>query len=131
MSAMARPSRKHKKPAAAPASRLRRAAADIALVVLAVAAIGLFVAVKIVGGRGDGANAPDGKKEVSAASPSIGPDGSGLSDAFADLEAGPDEYDGDDDPLAGPAIVSDPYAARPFSPVDDARWRHRRGRRRS
>ena len=118
MSAMARPSRKHRKPAAGPASRLRRAA-DIALVVLAVGAVGLFVAVKIVGGRGDGAKAPDKKTTAGAASPSIGPDGSGLSDAFADLEAGPDEYDGDDDPLTGPAMVSDPYAARPFSPVDD------------
>ena len=127
MSAMARPARKSRK-RASPTSRLRRAA-DISLIVLALAAIGLFVAVKFIGGRpGDGkaangANGANGAGAV-AASSSIGPEGApGPAGDFADLEAGPDEFegDGDDEPLAGPAIVSDPYAARPFSPVDDPR----------
>lgn len=123
MSGMARPARKRKRPST-PASRLRRTA-DISLLILAVAAIGLFVAVKIIGGRDDAAERPNGKNVAGTAdASSIGPEGaSGPSGVFADLEGGPDEFegDGDEDPLAGPAIVSDPYAARPFSPVDDPR----------
>ena len=143
MSGMAKPMRRRSKKGPSPAaslpaapepsprpterslSRLRRAA-DIALVVLALAAIGLFVATKIIGGRADGTNGPNGKNGngVGAPSSSIGPEGgSGPTGAFADLEAGPDEYEGDvdNDPMLGPAIVSDPAASRPFSPVDDPR----------
>jgi len=124
MSAMARPARKSRKHAS-PTTRLRRAA-DISLIVLALAAIGLFVAVKFIGGRAGDGKAASGANGAGAgaASSSIGPEGaSGPSGEFADLEAGPDEFEGngDDQPLAGPAIVSDPYAARPFSPVDDPR----------
>lgn len=124
MSPMARPARKSKR-SRSPSSRLRRAA-DLSLLVLGLAAIGLFIAVKIVGGRaGDpgAANGQSGDGAGSAAS-SIGPEPApNLSGPFADLEAGPDEFDGgaDDEPIAGPAIVSDPAAARPFSPVDDPR----------
>ncbi|NTU51296.1 MAG: hypothetical protein HGA94_02525 [Candidatus Aminicenantes bacterium] len=122
MSGMARPARKRKRPST-PASRLRRAA-DISLLILAVAAIGLFVAVKIIGGRDDPAASPNGKNVAGTAdASSIGPEGaSSPSGVFADLEAGPEEFegDGDEDPLAGPAIVSDPYAARPFSPMMSA-----------
>ncbi len=106
-------------------TRLRRAA-DVALVILALAAVGLFIAVKIIGGRTAGpgsANVQDGSG-AGAASSSIGPESaSDLSGPFADLESGPDEYegDGDDEPIAGPAMVSDPAATRPFSPVDDPR----------
>jgi len=143
MSSMARPMRRRSKKALSPAaglpaapepsarlterslSRLRRAA-DIALIVLALAAIGLFVATKIIGGRADGTNGLNGKNGNGAGAPSssIGPEGgSGQTGAFADLETGPDEYEGDigDDPMLGPAIVSDPAAMRPFSPVDDPR----------
>ena len=105
---------------ARPGRRLRRAA-DIALIVLALGAAGLFVATKIVGRRTAGSN---GQSEPVAASSTIGPETTASPSAeFADLEAGPDEFDGatGDEALAGPAIVSDPYAARPFSPVDDAR----------
>lgn len=127
MSGMARPVRK-KTGSKRPSSRLRRAA-DIALIVLALAAIGLFVATKIIGGRADvanGTNGPNGKSGngAGAASSSIGPEGGPSSTGvFADLETGPDEFEdeADDDPLLGPAIISDPYAARPFSPVDDPR----------
>jgi CubicO group peptidase (beta-lactamase class C family) len=123
MSGMARPARKRKRPST-PASRIRRAA-DISLLVLALVAIGLFVTVKIIGGRNDAVGPPNGKSVAGTADAStIGPEGaSGPSGVFADLEAGPDEFegDGDENPLAGPAIVSDPYAARPFSPVDDPR----------
>jgi len=123
MSAMARPAKRSKR-RSSPSSRLRRSA-DVALVVLALAAIGLFVAVKIIGGRADAPGAANGGNGTGGAdveSSSIGPEGApDLSGPFADLEAGPDEYDGDDEPIAGPAIVSDPYAARPFSPVDDPR----------
>ncbi len=122
MSAMARPAKRPKGPRS-PKARLRRSA-DIALVVLALAAVGLFVAVKIVGGRGGSAGAAGGRSGSGAEPSTIGPEsGSGLSADFADLETGPDEFEGsvDDEPLAGPAIVSDPYAARPFSPVDDPR----------
>ena len=104
-------------------ARLRRSA-DIALVVLGLAAVGLFVATRIIGGRPDVAGSPDGKSGGAAASATIGPDnGSGTGGLFADLEPGPEEFegDGDDDPILGPAMVSDPYAARPFSPVDDPR----------
>jgi CubicO group peptidase (beta-lactamase class C family) len=104
-------------------ARLRRAA-DISLLVLALAAIALFVAVKIIGGRADVESGPVRKNGNGAASSSIGPEnGSGPAGEFADLESGPDDLEGDadDDPLAGPVIVSDPSAARPFSPVDDAR----------
>lgn len=124
MSPMARPVRRSKRPSS-PSPRLRRAA-DITLVVLALAAVGLFVAVKFIGGRPGGGQAANGANGAgpAAASMSIGPEGaSGLAGEFADLEPGPDEFEGngDDEPLAGPAIVSDPYAARPFSPVDDPR----------
>lgn len=134
MTAMARPAKNKNKnnnttQPGKSSSRLRRAA-DIALIVLALAAVGLFVATKIIGGR-DGAvsevaMAANGKngKGVGAASSSIGPEGaSGQAAEFADLETGPDEFEGDasDEPMHGPAIVSDPSAARPFSPVDDAR----------
>jgi CubicO group peptidase (beta-lactamase class C family) len=110
-------------------SRLRRAA-DISLIILAVGAIGLFVATKIIGGhdgvKGGPAAAVNGKngKGAGPASTSIGPEGaSEQTGDFADLEAGPEELEGDaaDEPLAGPVIVSDPAAARPFSPIDDAR----------
>src|SRR4030042_2472687 len=79
-----------------PSSPLRRAA-DIALIVLALAAIGLFVATKIIGGRADvanGTNGPNGKNGngSGAASSSIGPEGGpGSTGVFADLETGPDE----------------------------------------
>ncbi|HSA94847.1 MAG TPA: serine hydrolase domain-containing protein [Acidobacteriota bacterium] len=128
MSPMARPVKKPRsRKTSIPALRLRRAA-DIALVVLALAAVGLFVAVKFLGGPGGTdrtANGTNGAGAPAAASSStIGPEnGSAPSGEFADLEAGPDEFEGDDEgePLPGPAIVSDPYAARPFSPVDDPR----------
>jgi CubicO group peptidase (beta-lactamase class C family) len=106
-----------------PAARLRRAA-DIALVVLALCAIGLFVAVRIIGGRAEGPTGTNGTNATQAPTATIGQETpSSPSAEFGDLEAGPDEYEGgaDDEPLAGPVIVSDPYAARPFSPVDDAR----------
>jgi CubicO group peptidase (beta-lactamase class C family) len=127
MTAMARPARKRTRPGNR-ASRLRRAA-DTALIVLAIGAIGLFVATKIIGGRPDvpqsanGTNAKSGNG-AGAPSTSMGPEfGSGLPGEFDDLEPGPDEFEGEDggEPMAGPAIVSDPYAARPFAPVDDAR----------
>src|SRR5512143_2542188 len=115
MSGMARPAKRR---------RLSRTA-DIALIVLAVAAIGLFVAVKIVGGRGGSGKAPNGHaSQTAGGSSTIGPEnGAATAGEFADLEPGPDEFEADpsDEPLAGPAIVSDPYASRPFSPVDDAR----------
>lgn len=128
MSAMARPIKK-KTPAGKPRRRLRRAA-DIALIALAVVAIGLFAAVKIIGGRSESsagpgaaptANGANGARPVAA---SIGPEGSaGLADDFGDLETGPDDLDTDDagEPMPGPAMISDPSAARPFAPVDDAR----------
>jgi len=103
--------------------RLRRAA-DIALIALAVGAVALFVAVKIIGGRAPGPPAPDGANGQGAPTSTIGPETTASPSAeFADLEAGPDEFDSgaEDEPLAGPAIVSDPSAARPFSPVDDPR----------
>jgi CubicO group peptidase (beta-lactamase class C family) len=103
--------------------RLRQAA-DIVLVVLALAAIGLFVAVKIIGGRADGPAAGSATNGQGASASTLGPETTSSPSAeFADLEAGPDEFDSgaEDEPLAGPAIVSDPYAARPFSPVDDPR----------
>ena len=108
-----------------PGKRLRQAA-DIALIVLALGAIGLFVATKIIGGR---PGTPDGLNRnaangAGAPASSIGPEeASAPAGEFADLESGPDEFEGESggEPLAGPAIVSDPYAARPFSPVDDAR----------
>jgi CubicO group peptidase (beta-lactamase class C family) len=116
---------KTRRRSARPGARLRRAA-DIALVVLALGAVALFVATRIIGGRPAVPNGPDGKNGngAGAASSTIGPDDpSGPAAEFADLETGPDEFEGDpgDAALAGPAIVSDPYAARPFSPVDDAR----------
>jgi CubicO group peptidase (beta-lactamase class C family) len=101
-----------------------RRAADITLIVLGLATVGLFVATKIIGGRADVAGSPDGKNANGAALSSIGPEGgSGPPAEFADLESGPDELDGDagEEPLPGPSIVSDPNAARPFSPVDDPR----------
>jgi len=128
MSPMARPVKRSRSGKTFPAaSRLRRAA-DISLIVLALAAVGLFVAVKFLGGPDGKGKAPNGTNgagaPAAASSSTIGPDGaSGPSGEFADLEAGPDEFEADDagEPLPGPAIVSDPYAARPFSPVDDAR----------
>jgi CubicO group peptidase (beta-lactamase class C family) len=140
MSAMARPVKR--KPAKAPVpsvgvpsapgapagrrppsrARLRRSA-DIALVVLGLVAVGLFVAVKIIGRRPDAGSAAAGKAGAAAAISTIGPDNANGQGGFADLESGPDEFeaDGEDDLLLGPAMVSDPYAARPFSPVDDPR----------
>ncbi|MGE5742188.1 MAG: serine hydrolase domain-containing protein [Candidatus Aminicenantes bacterium RBG_16_66_30] len=103
-----------------------RRAADIALIVLAVGAIGLFVATKIIGGRpgaSGGLNANAGNGAGVPAS-SIGPEEpSPAAGEFADLESGPDEFEGDSngEPMAGPVIISDPYAARPFAPVDDGR----------
>jgi len=128
MSAMARPAKnksRNKPSPGRPVSRLRRAA-DIALIVLALGAIGLFVATKIIGGRSGVPAALNGRAEngAGAGAPSIGPDATaGPADEFADLETGPDEFEGgaEGEPLAGPAIVSDPSAARPFSPVDDPR----------
>ncbi|HPW17485.1 MAG TPA: serine hydrolase domain-containing protein [Candidatus Aminicenantes bacterium] len=122
MSAMARPAKKRTRRTGPPAARLRRAA-DIALAVLALAAVGLFVAVKFIGGRPGGGQAANGAGPA-AASSSVGPEGASFpAGEFADLEPGPDEFEGngDDEPLPGPAIVSDPSAARPFSPVDDPR----------
>jgi CubicO group peptidase (beta-lactamase class C family) len=141
MSGMARPVKRksHKGPrpavglpsAPGPAPRRERSgltlrrAADITLIVLALAAVGLFVATKIIGGRADVAGGPNGKiGNDAAASSSIGPEGgSGPTADFADLESGPDELEGDagEEALLGPSIVSDPNAARPFSPVDDPR----------
>jgi CubicO group peptidase (beta-lactamase class C family) len=125
MRGMARPARRKTKSKTS-SSRLRRAA-NIALVLLGLAAIGLFVATKIIGGRDGVAAGPNGKDASGAGAPaasSIGPEGlSSPSGVFADLESGPDEFDGEagDDALPGPAMISDPYAARPFSPVDDPR----------
>src|SRR4030043_523114 len=93
MSGMARPVRK-KTGSKRPSSRLRRGG----------------------GGRPPRAGPPP--------PPPLGPEGGPSSPGvFADLETGPDEFEdeADDDPLLGPAIISDPYAARPFSPVDDPR----------
>jgi CubicO group peptidase (beta-lactamase class C family) len=121
MSAMARPMKKS--PPRRSGSRLRRAA-DVALGVLGVAAIGLFIVTRIIGDRADGLGGPNGKNGTGAgaAALSVGPEnGSEQNGAFADLEPGPDEDEGDDDPILGPAILSDPAAARPFSPVDDPR----------
>ena len=124
MRGMAKPARK-RTARATPASRLRRAA-DISLVLLGLAAVGLFVAVRVVGRR-DGpaaAAAPGEAGGAGAAASSIGPPGSsGPTGVFADLESGPDEFEdeGGGEPLPGPAMVSDPYAARPFSPVEDPR----------
>lgn len=115
MSGMARPAKRQ---------ALRRAA-DIALIVLGLAAIGLFVAVKIIGGRDSVIKAPNGHAAQAAGGPAtIGPEsGPSAAGEFADLEPGPDEFDAgrNDEPLAGPAIISDPYASRPFSPVEDPR----------
>jgi CubicO group peptidase (beta-lactamase class C family) len=124
MSGMARPVHK-KKASRKPAPRWRRAA-DIALIVLALAAVGLFVLTKTIGRRSGDPDVLNGKNggADAAATSSIGPEGApGPSGDFADLETGPDEFESgaDDDPLPGPSIVSDPSAARPFSPVDDAR----------
>jgi len=110
---------------ARPKNRLRRAA-DIALVVLALGAAGLFVATRIIGGRSDDANGANGgpANRAGASSATIGPEGvSGSFGDFADLETGPEEFEGEDggEPMPGPAIVSDPYATRPFAPIDDAR----------
>ena len=124
MSAMAKPARRRTKPVMR-VPRLRRAA-DLALIILALGAIGLFIATKIIGGRPE---APDGlpgnaAQGAGAFSSTIGPEApSAPAGEFADLESGPDEFEGDSggEPMAGPAIVSDPSAARPFSPVDDAR----------
>ena len=118
----AKPDPAHRRPAR-PSVRLRRAA-DIVLITLGLAAIGLFIAVKIIGGRTEGPAGPNGKNGTGAPTSSVGPETTSSPSAeFADLEAGPDEFEGGaaDEPLAGPAIVSDPYAARPFSPVDDPR----------
>jgi CubicO group peptidase (beta-lactamase class C family) len=121
---MARPARKRSKSGRRPA-RLRRTA-DVALVALALVAIGLFVATKVIGGRPGAGTARNPGAENGAGAPSstIGPGSpTGPAGDFADLEAGPDEFEADEggEPLAGPAIVSDPYAARPFAPVDDPR----------
>jgi CubicO group peptidase (beta-lactamase class C family) len=123
MSAMARPMKK--RPSKGGGSRLRRAA-DIALIVLGVAAIALFVVTKIIGDRADGPDGANGKSGNGAGTPvsSMGPEAPAVTGGvFADLEPGPDEFEGDgeDDPILGPAILSDPSAARPFSPVDDPR----------
>lgn len=135
MSAMARPVKRRSKkapsravappappgPAKLPASRWRRAA-DIILIAMGLLAIGLFLATRVIdGGAGD----PGGKPERGQASSStVGPDsGPGQGSPFADLEAGPDEFEGDSEPdlILGPAVVSAPGAGRPFSLVEDAR----------
>lgn len=118
MSPMARPANKNKS-----AKPLRRAA-DIALIVLAVGAVGLFVAVKIIGGHAAGPSKTPAANGARAAAPTMGPEGPlTSSDEFADLEPGPEDLEGEpgDEPLPGPVMLSDPSAARPFSPVDDAR----------
>ncbi len=126
MSAMARPV-KRKTPQGPPrAGKNLRRAADIALIVLAVGAIGLFVATKIIGGRPGAPNGLNGNAGNGAgvAAASVGPEEAAApAGEFADLESGPDEFEGESggEPLAGPAIISDPYAARPFAPVDNAR----------
>ena len=72
-------------------ARLRRSA-DIALVVLGLAAIGLFVATRIIGGRPDVSNASGKKNGGTASSATIGPDnGAETGGLFADLEPGPEE----------------------------------------
>ncbi|HDT14544.1 MAG TPA: class A beta-lactamase-related serine hydrolase [Candidatus Aminicenantes bacterium] len=113
-----KPSKRRRRPSR-PRSRLTRSA-DIALVALALVAVGLFAATKIIGGRSGPAEVagPAQANGAAARQETIGPEG-----AFADLEAGPAEFDGEDggEPLSGPAMVSDPYATRPFAPVDDAR----------
>lgn len=131
MSPMARPIKNKKRPSTGTPKRRLRRAADITLLVLAVGAIGLFVAVKVIGGRsgvpGAGKAQPaaaGGAIGVRSAAATIGPDASdGTSDDLADLETGPDDLETDDagEPMPGPAMVSDPSAARPFAPVDDAR----------
>jgi len=120
---MARPAKPKPNP------KLRRSlrrAADVALVVLAVGAVALFVAVRIIGGRTGAAAGPSktsSAKAARTAPPTIGPETAGTSEDFADLEAGPEDLETDDagEPLPGPAMLSDPSAARPFAPVDDAR----------
>jgi CubicO group peptidase (beta-lactamase class C family) len=106
-------------------NRRARRAADITLIGLVVIALGIFAAVKFIGGRSGSPSGPNGKtaQAAGAGSSTIGPEGAAAPSDFADLEPGPDEFEGDpsDLPLAGPVIVSDPSAARPFSPVDDAR----------
>lgn len=122
MTPMARPAKRKSAPRSAP--RLRRAA-DIALVVLGLVAVGLFVAVKIIGGRTDGGSAAGSKNGAGSAEAVLSSDNLSGPNGFADLESGPDELEGDGDgdnaPLPGPAMISDPYASRPFSPVDDPR----------
>lgn len=90
---------------------------------MGLAAAGLFVATRIIDGGGEDGR---GMKERAraASDSSIGPEGEpGLGSPFADLEAGPDEFEGDSDaePILGPAVFSDPGAARPFPVVEDPR----------
>lgn len=115
MSAMARPVKRGPKKDQGP--RWRRAA-DLILIVMGLAAIGLFVATRACDRGGEKRGAPAGSAS------SIGPDsGPGQGSPFADLETGPDEFEGDPDadPILGPAVFSDPGAARPFSLVEDDR----------
>jgi CubicO group peptidase (beta-lactamase class C family) len=116
--------------ATAPRRRSRKSrrwsrAADVTLIGLALIALGIFAAAKFIGGRAAASGAGNGTavRAAGAGAATIGPQGTTAPSDFADLEPGPDEFEGDngEEPLAGPALVSDPSAARPFSPVDDAR----------
>jgi len=113
-----RPSKQE--PNAAAAARWRKAA-DVLLVALGLMGIGLFVATRIMESGPGGRDGPAEREP--AGSTSIGPDGGAAQGGspFADLETGPDEIEGDPDPILGPAVFSDPGAARPFSLVDDPR----------
>ena len=100
----AKPDPAHRRPVR-PGARLRRAA-DIVLITLGVAAIGLFIAVKIIGGRTEGPADAGGKNGTGAPTSTVGPETTSSPSAeFADLETGPDEFEGGaaDEPLAGPA----------------------------
>jgi CubicO group peptidase (beta-lactamase class C family) len=119
MKGMARPVNKKRK------SRGWSRAADVTLIGLVLIALGIFAVTKFIGGRAASSGAGNGTAERAAGggASTIGSESAVAPSDFADLEPGPDEFEGDngDEPLAGPAIVSDPGAARPFSPVDDAR----------
>jgi CubicO group peptidase (beta-lactamase class C family) len=126
MKAMARPTKKTRTrdPGRRQGRRWNRAA-DVTLIGLVLIALGILAAGKFIGGRsaaGAGANGTAVHAAGDGAA-TIGTEGAAAPSDFGDLEAGPDELEGEagDEPLAGPLIVSDPNAARIFSPVDDAR----------